>query len=120
MTRYYEGHKILFVPPFNKLAQQFRTKGHDSVTLNMLLGFYGEGEQYTQFKAFNVDAYDCICFDEVMINPPNILKKIDLFMKQHLTKKYFPTGDVNQLQPINWDPNNISDKRAYLTSCLDR
>ncbi len=116
----YENHKILFVPPFNKLAQQIRTKGHNAATLNMLLGFYGEGEEYTHFKGSNIDEYDCICFDEVMINPPNILKKIDLFMKQHPDKKYLPTGDVNQLQPINWEPNNISDKRAYLTSCLDR
>ena len=29
-----------------------------------------------------------------------------------------PTGDVNQLQPINWKPNNILNKRDYLNSCV--
>lgn len=104
----------------NKLAQQIRVKGHDAATLNMLLGFYGEGQEYTQFKSFNVDKYDCICFDEVLINPPNILKKIDEFMQKHPEKKYFATGDVGQLQPINWNPNNIVDKREYLRSCINK
>src|SRR5690606_31988955 len=63
----YEGHKILFVPPYNKLCQQIKIKGHDAATLNMLMGFYGEGEDYKQFKSFNVDPYDCICYDEILI-----------------------------------------------------
>jgi len=115
----YEGHNILFVPPFNKLAQQIRVKGHDSATLNMLLGFYGEGQECTQFKAYNIDKYDVICFDEILINPPAILKKIDEFMNKHPEKKYFATGDVGQLQPINWNPNNIKDKREYLKACIN-
>ena len=110
----------MFVPPYNKLAQQIRTKGHDAATLNMLLGFYGEGEEIKHFKSVEVSKYDCICFDEIMINPPKILKKIDLYMMQHPDKKYFATGDVNQLQPINWTPNNVKDKREYLSSCIRR
>lgn len=109
----------MFVPPFNKLAQQIRVKGHDSATLNMLLGFYGEGQECTQFKAYNIDKYDVICFDEILINPPAILKKIDEFMNKHPEKKYFATGDVGQLQPINWNPNNIKDKREYLKACIN-
>lgn len=41
-------------------------------------------------------------------------------MKKHPEKKFFPTGDVDQLQPVNWTPNNVQDKRAYLSSCIDQ
>ena len=43
------------MPPYNKLAQQIRSKGHDAATLNMLLGFYGEGEELKKFKSVSVD-----------------------------------------------------------------
>ena len=35
--KYKDNHKILFVTPFNKLAQQTRIKGCDAITMNMLL-----------------------------------------------------------------------------------
>lgn len=78
----YQGDKILFVTPFNKLAQELRKGGHNAITLNMLLGFFGEGQQYAKFKIFNVSAYDTICFDEVMLYAPKLLKKVDQFIKK--------------------------------------
>ena len=84
----YEGHNILFITPFNKLAQRLRKDGHNAITLNMLLGFFGEGKEYAKFKSFDVSKYDCICFDEVMLYSPKLLKKVDLFMKKHNDKKF--------------------------------
>lgn len=116
----YKGHKILFVTPFNKLAQQTRVKGHDAITLNMLLGFYGDGQSYAKTKSYDVQPYDCICFDEIMINGPEILQKIDRFMRTHPEKKFFGTGDVDQLQPINFSANNVMNPQQYLLDCINQ
>ena len=116
----YENHKILFVTPFNKLAQQTRVKGHDAITLNMLLGFFGDGQQYVKFSQYDTSKYDCICFDEILINSPDILQKVDIFMKQNPKKKFFATGDVDQLQPINFTPNNVTNVRSYLLNCINQ
>lgn len=116
----YKNHKILIVPPYNKLAQQLRIEGHNSVTLNMLLGFYGDGQDYKTWNGYNTDEFDCICYDEIMINPPKVLKKIDLFMKKHPEKKYLATGDVDQLQPIDFNPNNVKNKQMYLMECINQ
>ena len=59
----FKGHRLLFVTPFNKLAQQTRVKGHDAITLNMLLGFFGDGKDYVKFSQYDISKYDCICFD---------------------------------------------------------
>ncbi|MBS1736426.1 MAG: hypothetical protein JSS98_07425 [Bacteroidetes bacterium] len=115
----YIGKKILFVTPFNTLAQETRSKGHDAITLNMLLGFFGEGKEYSRYKAFNVEEYDCICFDEIMMNPPHILKMIDVFMREKSDKKYFATGDTDQLQPFNSHATNISNPQQYLNHCVN-
>ena len=31
---------------------------------------------------------------EIMMNPPHILKMIDVFMREKSDKKYFATGDI--------------------------
>jgi len=54
----------------------------------MLVGFFGEGQEYAKFKVFDVTAYDTICFDEVMLYSPKLLKKIDRFIKLHPEKKF--------------------------------
>lgn len=113
------GHKILVVPPFNELAKQTRMKGVNSITINTLLGFFGEGQQYVKMKPYDITKYDCICFDEIMMNPPSILQKIALFMNSHPEKKFFSTGDLDQLQPINF-VTDIKDPRAYLMDCINQ
>ena len=114
----YKGHNLLFVTPFNKLAQETRSKGHQAITLNMLLGFYGDGQEYRQFSSYNVKDYDCICFDEIMMNPPNVLKRIDEFMNTHPEIKFFATGDTDQLQPINFAANNVTNPQDYAINCI--
>ena len=79
----FKGHRLLFVTPFNKSAQQTRVKGHDAITLNMLLGFFGDGKDYVKFSQYDISKYDCICFDEMLLHPPHILQKIDIYIKNH-------------------------------------
>ncbi len=119
----YKGHKILFATPGNKLAQKLRIeKGVNATTAHKVLGVYGNGQEYVKMKRVDISPYDCICFDEIMMHSPQMLHKIHLFMRQHPTKKFFLTGDIDQLQPIDCDvdfeANNISDKQAYLKSCV--
>ena len=117
--KYKDNHKILFVTPFNKLAQQTRIKGCDAITMNMLLGYYGDGQEYIKTVQYDVSGYDCICFDEILINPPHILHKIDTFMNKHADKKFLATGDVDQLQPIDFTANNVPDVSQYLLKCIN-
>lgn len=115
----YVGHTILFITPFNKLAQALRKKGRDAITLNMLIGFFGEGQEYAKFKVFDVSAYDTICFDEVMLYAPNLLKKVDMFIKGHQEIKFMATGDLDQLQPFDLYHNNIVDIPGYIKKCIN-
>jgi hypothetical protein len=85
-----------------------------------LLGFFGDSKQYVKMKQASIEKYDCICFDEIMINPPYLLQKIDLFMKANPNKKYFANGDVDQLQPIDFRANSVEDPRHYLLDCLNQ
>ena len=115
----YKGHEILFVPPFNTLAQETKdVKGHDACTVHKLLGIFGDGQQYAKVQRTNIEKYDCICFDEVLLNPPFILQKIDLFMKSHPKIKFFTTGDTDQLQPINFNYNNVTNRGQYMLNCI--
>lgn len=115
----YNNNTTLFVTPFNKLAQQTRIKGCDAITANMLLGYYGDGKDYIKSISYDVSKYKHICFDELLINPPDILHKIDVFMLKHTDKKFFATGDVDQLQPINCSDNNVSNIPKYILNCID-
>ena len=48
----YKNHNILFVTPFNNLAQETVVNGHDAVTCHTLLGFYEEVQDYVKMKQF--------------------------------------------------------------------
>ncbi|HRP37434.1 MAG TPA: hypothetical protein PLS50_06530, partial [Candidatus Dojkabacteria bacterium] len=115
----YNNHNILFVPPYNNLAQETAEgKDLDAITGNMLLGIYGDGKEYVKMKQYNVNKYDCICFDEILLNNPQKLHKIDLFMKSHPRIKFFATGDVDQLQPIEFNFNNVN-RQEYMMKCIN-
>jgi hypothetical protein len=116
----YQNHKILFVTPFNKLAQELQKQEHKAITLNMLLGIFADGKEYAKTYSYDINPYDCICFDEIFLYEPKRLKKIDVFMKKNLTKKYFATGDIDQLQPIDIEVNNIPNLREYQQSCINQ
>jgi len=110
----------LFISPYNKLCQQLRKSGFDSITLNMLLGFGCNDEQNSKMKEYNVTKYDCIVFDEILLHTPKLLMKIDKFMKKHKSIKFIATGDCNQTSPIGMDQyENIQDKSAYLMKCVN-
>jgi len=119
-----QDNKILFVTPFNRLAQELRKDGFDAVTLYRLLGYFGGfagGVEYKKKNRFDVRDYHCICFDEVALYSPHLLKKIDVYMRNHSDIRFLSTGDLDQLQPFDFWPNNIGDdiRRSYLESCVN-
>ena len=117
----YKNNTILFVPSFNALVQDImESEDIDATTCSLLLGIHAEGQDYIKMKQYNIDKYDCICFDEILLNPSHILQKIDLFMISHPTIKIFSTGDVDQLQPIDFRYNNVPNKKQYMTKCINQ
>ena len=112
------GIRQLFVVPGNVLALENRAEGFDAITVNMLLGIFGEGKEYVKMKPHDVSPYDCICFDEIMMHAPKMLHRIALFMKKYPDKKFFSTGDTDQLQPIDFKANNVPNKQKYLFKCV--
>lgn len=116
----YECKKKLFVSPYNKLCQQLKKKGFDAITLNMLLGYGANNAINLKMKSYNIQPYDCIVFDEILLYTPKLLMKIDNFMKKNKHIKFLSTGDCNQNTPIGKDGfNNIKDKQSYLMNCID-
>lgn len=110
----YEGRKLLFVTPFNKLASEIKKSGHNVTTVNMLLGVFGDGQDYKKMKGVDVSAYDTICFDEVYLMPPSYLKRVDKFIHNHPNIKFLATGDLNQIDPIGYEGSN-----EYHDTCIN-
>lgn len=111
----------LFVCPTNKLCHMLRKDGHESITVHMLLGLGCNDQQNKKMKEIDISKYDCIIFDEIYLNTPNILSKIGLFMQNNKDKRFLATGDCNQLEPIGFDMyNNISkeERNNYLDHCV--
>ena len=75
------GYKVLFVTPYNKLCQELRKEGYDSITLNKLLNINIVGEYNKKAKQFDTSPYEAICFDEIFLYGPHYLSKIYNFMK---------------------------------------
>ena len=59
----YEGHNIQFMSPYNKLCQELKKDGFVAITLNKLLGFFGDGVDLVNAKTYDISPFDCICFD---------------------------------------------------------
>lgn len=110
----YSGRKLLFVTPFNKLASEIKKSGHNVTTVNMLLGVFGDGQDYKKMKGCDVSAYDTICFDEVYLMPPSYLKRVDKFIHNHPKIKFLATGDLNQIDPIGYEGSN-----EYHDACVN-
>ncbi|DAC81756.1 TPA_asm: S1H [Trichoplax MELD virus] len=111
--------KTLFVSPYNKLCQELRKSSHDAVTLNMLLGI-GIDDKHIKMKNFNIEPYDCIVFDEILLYNPYQLYLIKMFMKKNVEKRYLCTGDVDQRKPFTFGTNNIKDQNNYQLWCLNQ
>lgn len=113
---------VLFVTPFNKLSQELRKDGCMSITLNVLLGVYGDVQEYaSNMRKFDTEGYDIICFDEICIYNATQLRAIHNFMLQHTDKKFFATGDTQQLSPLGNNLTNIpkQEMTSYYQKCHD-
>jgi len=111
------GNNTLFITPHNKLGQELRKDGQESITLNKLLGIYGDGQAYVNMNEYDITPYNNICFDEVLMYGTKELRMIALYMQKNNNKKYFATGDICQIQPFTDKLNNIKDKKAYYLKC---
>ena len=106
--------KITVCNTFNKLASEIKKSGFCVTTVNSLLGIYGNGQEYSNMKTFDVSPFQTICFEELYMNPPSYLKKIDRFITGHPNIKFLATGDLNQLDPIGYEGNDV-----YYDNCIN-
>ena len=83
------GYKLLFVTPFNKLSQELRKDGYESVTLHRLLGMGITDEQTKTMSAMVVSEYEAICFDEIMLYNVNHLARIYRYIHAHKRIHFF-------------------------------
>ena len=113
----FANHNTLFISPYNKLAQEMRKDGFVGITLNKLLGFFGDGVDLVNTKIYDVTPFDCICFDEIALYTPALLKRIDQFVNNHSYIKFMFTGDTDLLQPFESSLNNVKDMKQYTKQC---
>ena len=103
------GHKVLFVCPTNKLAQNII---EDGVTLNTFFAV-GMTDDATQRIAKSEDSgYGVIVFDEVFFAYVNMLDKTKRYSESNPTKIMLATGDANQLETVDLVSNQI-DYETY-------
>ena len=109
------GHKVLFVCPTNKLAQNNKDSG---VTLNTFFGV-GMSDDATQKMAkFDDSIYDVIVFDEIYFANIRMLTKIKRYCENNPSKIILATGDTNQLETIDL-VSNTTNYEEYMELCLD-
>ena len=116
---------ILFISPYNKLCQNLRKDGFESITLIKLLGRQALGDKLgipmkgKNGGPFDVSNHTVICFDEVMLYGPCELRQIQNYMSKHTNIKFIATGDSDQLKPINASYNNIVGMQRHMNKCRD-
>lgn len=116
--------KLLMIMPYNTQCLKFKremiNKGiqGDAITIDKLFGLIVNNED--EYKNYNVNEYDVICFDEIYSNDFNKINKIYEFINKHLDKIIIASGDVNQLEFIGAKPNNIKDVNDYFKNNVIR
>ena len=81
---------------------------------------YGVNEQAnTKMKAYNIEPYDIIVFDEVYLYDIQCLKAIDTFIKKNKDKQIYATGDIDQCKPFGCGTNNVIDLLEYRKMCVN-
>ena len=116
------GYTILFITPFNMLALDLKKAGYGAGTLHKLLAIDITGEHHKWNRPINTDSFEAICFDEILLHDIVQLGRIYRYMNNHTDKKYFSTGDLNQLEPIgNHILNNINenDVEKYIENAIN-
>jgi len=100
------GHKVLFVCPTNKLAQNNRENG---VTLNTFFGVGMSENPNDKIGKFDDTPWDVIVFDEIYFANIRMLARIKRYSEQNPNKIILATGDTNQLETIDL----VSDQIDY-------
>jgi hypothetical protein len=107
----------LFITPFNKLSQENKKDGIESITSNILMGKHiDEGKD---FNEYDVSGYNNICFDEIFLYSDKELRDIHKYIKSHPIHKFFATGDIDQLKDFKSNLNNIIDDKEYKNKCIN-
>ena len=109
------GHRVLFVCPTNKLAQNNRESG---VTLNSFFGVGMSENPNDKISKFDDTAYDVIVFDEIYFANIRMLARIKKYSEQNPNKIILATGDTNQLETIDLVSDQI-DYETYMDHCID-
>jgi len=111
----------LFVAPYNELCQKLRERsGNNAITLNMLLGLKIDDNIHTKMNQYDVSAYECIIFDEMLLYNPYQLFLIKNFIEKHPSKRILGTGDCDQRKPFSFGVNNINNKAQYQMFCVNQ
>ena len=109
------GHKVLFVCPTNKLAQNNLDNG---VTLNTFFGVGPTDDATQRMAKFDDSSYDVIVFDEMYFASVQMLAKIKRYSESNPDKIILATGDTNQLETIDLVSNQI-DYEIYTDHCIN-
>ncbi len=100
----------LFIMPNNLQCAEKRKDGFKSMTFHKFFGINITGMENKKFKGYNTDDIHTICFDEIYMYEPYLLKRIALFSLEHPDIKIIATGDMYQLKPINFTNTNYVNK----------
>lgn len=114
IKNYDTDNKTLFICPFNNLSQDIQNDGAEAITYHKLFGINVDGVSNKNSREYNVDNFDVVCFDEILIYPIHDLYKVYHFVNKYKDKQLYCTGDCNQLLPIGETTlNNITDIKQY-------
>jgi hypothetical protein len=108
---------IIFVSPFNAQCIELKKDGYDAITINK---FFGRGiGDINLGKSYDWSSKKLIIFDEILLNNIHILNMIRNFVEKHSEEiTIIANGDANQLKPINFGVNNVTDETKYRMECV--
>jgi hypothetical protein len=114
----YNSDDITLITPYNLLCQKLRDDGFYSNTLHIQLGISLKGNDDQNIKG-KKDNHNVICFDEVLLYNEELLQRIYYYMLFNPEKKFYCTGDLQQLKPISSGMNNIKQQGLYFINCIN-
>ena len=108
--------EILFCTSYNMLVDILMMDGKDAITNNRLLNLHvNDDTTGAQNKIhFDVRPYKRIVFDEVLLCDPDMLARLYRFMLKFSDKQIIATGDIDQLDCIDFNFNDASDQSKYM------
>ena len=106
-------NKAFFILPYNKLCQNVRSEGFDSITYSKMFGLYKDDQELKHMKEYNINEYKTVVFDEAFLYNPDRLKRLSQVILQYPDKIFLSTGDTDQRNPIGYDNSE------YLSHCMN-